>query len=62
MNFFVKFINLAANMQRKVVERRAMKRLKNDKVLGKALSKMHERLEAKGIGPNSKAMQRLRKS
>ena len=35
MNFFVKVINLAANMQRKVVERRAMKRLKKDKVSGK---------------------------
>ena len=37
-----------------------MKKFANDKVLGKALAEMQERLEAKVIGKNSKGMQKLR--
>lgn len=59
MNVFVKIISWAANMQRKVVEKRAMKKFKNDKVLQKSLSRLYDKL--KDLGPDSPAMQRLKK-
>ena len=41
------------------VEKRAMKKLANDKVLQKSLSRLHDKL--KDLGPDSPAMQRLKK-
>ena len=55
MNVFVKIISWAVNMQRKVVEKRAMKTLAKDKDLQKFKSNLTDYSD-------SPAMQRLKKS
>ena len=42
------------------IEKRAMKKLASDKVLQKSLAQLHYKL--KDLGPDSPAMQRLKKS
>jgi hypothetical protein len=59
-NIAVDLVNWLTKKMGIAIEKRAMKKLANDKVLQKSLSQLHDKL--KDLGPDSPAMQRLKKS